>query len=57
MPFACMLGGPDGSTLFIMAADWHVGEDPAANMTRLTTGARTGQVLTAPAPAPHAGRP
>jgi sugar lactone lactonase YvrE len=57
MPFACMLGGPDGSTLFIMAADWHMGEDPADNMARLTTGLQTGQVLSAPAPAPHAGYP
>jgi sugar lactone lactonase YvrE len=57
MPFACMLGGPDGTTLFIMAVDWHMGEDPADNMARLTTGRRTGQVLTAPAPAPHAGCP
>ncbi len=57
MPFACMLGGPDGRTLFIMAADWHMGEDPADNMARLTTGARTGRVLTVQAPAPHAGRP
>jgi sugar lactone lactonase YvrE len=57
MPFACMLGGPDGSTLFIMAADWHMGEDPADNMARLTTGPRTGRVLSAPARAPHAGCP
>ena len=57
MPFACMLGGPDGRTLFIMAADWHPGEDPADNMARLTTGPRTGRVLCAPAPAPHAGCP
>jgi len=57
MPFACMLGGPDGRTLFIMAADWHMGEDPAENMARLTTGPRTGQVLSAQAPSPHAGCP
>jgi sugar lactone lactonase YvrE len=57
MPFACMLGGPDGSTLFIVAADWHMGEDPADNMARLTTGLPTGQVLSAAAPAPHAGCP
>ena len=57
MPFACMLGGPDGRTLFIMAADWHMGEDPADNMARLTTGPHTGRVLTVQAPAPHAGRP
>jgi sugar lactone lactonase YvrE len=56
-PFACMLGGPDGRTLFMMAQDWHMGEDPLENIRRLTTGPRTGQVLTAEAPAPHAGRP
>src|SRR5438105_1644367 len=57
MPFACMLGGPDGRTLFIMVADWHMGEDPADNMARLTTGPPTSRVLTVQAPAPHAGRP
>ncbi|UFS98113.1 SMP-30/gluconolactonase/LRE family protein [Nocardia huaxiensis] len=49
-PFACMLGGPDGTTLFIVAAEWTGAEGMSA--TR-----RTGQVLTARAPAPHAGRP
>src|ERR1700722_10842909 len=48
--FACMLGGPDGRTLFALAAQWHgfdkIWDDP-----------RTGQVLTIQAPAPHAGRP
>jgi sugar lactone lactonase YvrE len=48
--FACMLGGADGTTLFMMAAEWG-GPDSLAG------GARTGQVLTARAPAPHAGRP
>ena len=49
--FACMLGGPDGRLLHIVATDWerldwqHGGGD------------RTGQVLTYLAPAPHAGRP
>jgi sugar lactone lactonase YvrE len=47
--FACMLGGPDGTTLFMMAAIWNP-ENP-------TGGPRTGQVLTAPAPAPRAGWP
>jgi sugar lactone lactonase YvrE len=47
--FACMLGGPDGRTLFMMAAAWRP-EDP-------TGGPRTGQVLTASAPAPGAGWP
>jgi sugar lactone lactonase YvrE len=51
-PFACALGGKDGRTLFILAQDWHIGEDPASNMKRLTTGPRTGQVITARAPAP-----
>jgi len=48
--FACMLGGPDGRTLFILAAEWHGmdGIDPAA---------RTGQVRTVPAPSPAAGHP
>jgi sugar lactone lactonase YvrE len=47
--FACMLGGPDGRTLFMMAAAWRP-DDP-------TGGSRTGQVLTAPAPAPGVGWP
>jgi sugar lactone lactonase YvrE len=50
--FACMLGGPDGQTLFILAAEWrgfeHV-EEAIAD--------RTGQVLVADAPAPRAGWP
>jgi len=46
--FACMLGGSDRRTLFIMAAQW-----PAA-----AAGVqRTGMVVTAPAPAPGVGRP
>ena len=57
MPFACMLGGPDRSTLFVMVADWRLGDDPAANIARLTTGPRTGHVLTVAAPAPGAGWP
>jgi len=47
--FACMLGGADGATLFVMAADWR---GPTA-----VDEARSGQVLTAPAPAARAGRP
>jgi sugar lactone lactonase YvrE len=57
MPFACMLGGRDETTLFIMAQDWRTSDSPADNMARLTTGPRTGQVLTASAPAPGAGWP
>jgi sugar lactone lactonase YvrE len=48
--FACMLGGPDGRTLFIMAADWGGTEN-------VGKGPRTGKVLTVEAPAPHVGWP
>jgi sugar lactone lactonase YvrE len=48
--FACTLGGADGSTLFIVAQEWGGPES-------LRPGARTGQVLTAAAPAQRAGRP
>jgi sugar lactone lactonase YvrE len=56
-PFAFMLGGPDGRTLFIMAQEWRMADSVSDNIERLTTGPRTGQVLTAPAPAPHVGWP
>ena len=50
--FAAMLGGPDRTTLFLLAAEWrgtdHVDEAIAA---------RTGQVLITKAPAPGAGWP
>ncbi len=51
--FACMLGGEDGRTLFIAAAEWR-GMEAA-----MTDGpGSTGQLLAAPGqPAPHAGRP
>jgi sugar lactone lactonase YvrE len=55
--FACMLGGEDGQTLFMLAADWRMSESPADNIGRLTGGARSGRLLTAPAPAPAAGWP
>ena len=48
--FACALGGPDRRTLFMMATEWKGPEGMFA-------GPRTGQVLTAQAPAPGAGRP
>jgi sugar lactone lactonase YvrE len=50
--FACMLGGDDGRTLFMLIAEWRGVE----NMQALFR-SHTGQVLTARAPAPHAGRP
>ncbi len=45
--FSCVLGGPDGTTLFIVAADWR-GPDGMGQPSR------TGVVLTAQAPAPAA---
>ena len=51
--FACMLGGEDGRTLFIAAAEWH-GMEQAMREGPGTTG----RLLAAPGqPAPHAGRP
>ena len=47
--FACMLGGDDGRSLFLITREWHG--------TDVSKGAGTGQVLIARAPAPHAGRP
>jgi sugar lactone lactonase YvrE len=55
--FACTLGGADGRTLFVLAADWHMDEGFEENIQRLLTGPETGQVVTARAPAAHAGRP
>jgi sugar lactone lactonase YvrE len=48
--FACMLGGVDRKTLFMVAQEW-------SGMESTTDGERTGQILTAPAPAPGAGWP
>jgi sugar lactone lactonase YvrE len=47
--FACALGGPDRSTLFMIANEW---SGPASMLQGHGT-----QVLTARAPAPGAGRP
>jgi sugar lactone lactonase YvrE len=48
--FACMLGGPDGKTLFMVAQVW-------SGMESTAEGERTGQLLTSPAPAVSAGWP
>jgi sugar lactone lactonase YvrE len=56
-PSACMLGGPEERTLFIMAQEWRQADSPADNMARLTEGPRTGQVLIAEAPSARAGWP
>lgn len=51
--FACMLGGADGRTLFIAAAEWRGMEAAMSEGPGLT-----GRLLAAPnQPAPHAGRP
>ena len=50
--FACMLGGEDRETLFMLAADWRMSDSFTDNIARLTEGPRTGRLLTAPAPAP-----
>ena len=48
--FACILGGPDRQTLFLVTNEWGGPEAMAA-------GARAGQVLMTEAPAPGAGWP
>jgi sugar lactone lactonase YvrE len=55
--FACMLGGDDAKTLFMLVADWRIEDSPDDNISRLTSGPRTGRVLTARAPAAGAGWP
>jgi sugar lactone lactonase YvrE len=50
--FACMLGGADGRTLFVIATEWR-GMEKIAEVAA----ARTGLVLTVDAPAPGAGWP
>lgn len=56
-PFALMLGGPDRRTLFILTAEWRSGDSITENLTRLTTGPRTGEILTLPVTVPGVGRP
>jgi sugar lactone lactonase YvrE len=48
--FACMLGGIDSKTLFILAAEWR-------GFEHMVSDARTGQVLSVEAPAPGIGWP
>lgn len=56
-PFALMLGGPDRQTLFICTAEWHMADDHVANLKRLTTGPRTGEILAVPVEVPGIGLP
>jgi len=48
--FSCALGGPDGRTLFIVAAEWHGPE-------QMFQGEPTGQVLAVEVDVPRAGHP
>ncbi len=50
--FSCMLGGDDGSSLFMLVATWR-GMDRMGELFSL----RSGRVLVTQGPAPHAGRP
>ncbi|HEX4060935.1 MAG TPA: SMP-30/gluconolactonase/LRE family protein [Streptosporangiaceae bacterium] len=56
-PFALMLGGQDRRTLFILTAEWRKADSVSANLRRLTTGPRTGEILALPVSVPGAGRP
>ena len=48
--FACMLGGEDGRTLYVVANEW-------GGTSGIGQGEPSGQLLTHRAPSPHAGRP
>ena len=48
--FACMLGGADGTTLFMLAAEWR-------GVEHMSDEARTGRLLITQAPAPGVGWP
>lgn len=48
--FACMLGGDDGRTLYVGAAEWF-------GMDRIAETVGTGRILAARVAVPHAGRP
>jgi sugar lactone lactonase YvrE len=51
-PYACMLGGEDGRTLFIVAQKWF-GPDKMGELIE----AKTGQIVTQQVAVPHAGWP
>ena len=48
--FACMLGGPEGRTLFVLAAEW-------SGFENMDPSSRTGRIFVTEAPATGAGRP
>lgn len=47
--YACMLGGPDGRTLFMMSAP--------SSMAEIVSASRQGRILASTVETPHAGRP
>ncbi len=51
-PYACMLGGEDGRTLFMVAQKWF-GPDRMAELMQ----AKTGQIVAMAVAVPHAGWP
>ena len=56
-PFALMLGGPDRRTLIILTVDWRPADGHVANLDRLASGPRTGEILTLPVSVPGVGWP
>lgn len=55
-PLALMLGGPDRRTLFILTAEWRPADGHVANLERLNTGPRTGEILALPISVPGVSR-
>ena len=55
--FACMLGGEDRRTLFMLTADWRIGESFDDNIARLTGGTTHRPVADRARPRPGVGWP
>ena len=55
--FAGAIGGTQGRALFMLSADWHMGEDFKAILHRLSEGLRTVQLHTTTVAVPSAGWP
>ena len=56
-PFALILGGPDRRTLFILTVEWYITDGAPANIQRLVSGPRTGEILAVPVSVPGAWPP
>jgi hypothetical protein len=52
-----VLGGQDRRILFICTAEWRQADGAPANLERLATGPRTGEILALPVDVPATGRP